>query len=199
MVVCWIWQTTILVNCCSALELSNNTWDWILNLLCFSFYLCYMELVYFNQTHWKNSQNPSSSYLYTRLVMVTTWNYQSKSKFLVSFSQMTSGGQRHDVWSTQKDLVAQKTEGVYSRPGYLIAKKSGLLENIGLRDQRESRWSLGIDIICPVSTGLGLDIHQISKSWWVSVLTSNEFSSLDESRSWHSQNIKVSVSSLRSG
>ena len=77
---------------------------------------------------------------------------------------MTSGGQRHDVWSTQKDLVAQKTEGVYSRPGYLIAKKSGLLENIGLRDQRESRWSLGIEIICPVSTGLGLDIHQISRS-----------------------------------
>ena len=27
------------------------------------------------------------------------------------------------------------------------------------RDERESRWSLGIDIFCPVSTGLGLDIH----------------------------------------
>ena len=45
---------------------------------------------------------------------------------------MTSGRQRRGVWSTHKDLVAQKTEDVYSRPGYLIAKKFVLLENIGL-------------------------------------------------------------------
>ena len=51
------------------------------------------------------------------------------------------------------------------------------------RDQRESRWSLGIDIFCPVSTGLGLDIQQISQSRLVSVSTSIEFLSLDESRS----------------
>ena len=32
------------------------------------------------------------------------------------------------------------------------------------RDERESRWSLGINIFGPVSTGLGLDIQQISQS-----------------------------------
>ena len=62
------------------------------------------------------------------------------------------------------------------------------------RDQRESRWSLGIDIFCPVSSGLGLDIHQISRSRWVSVSTSQKFLSLDESRSRHPRNFSVSMS-----
>ena len=62
------------------------------------------------------------------------------------------------------------------------------------RDERESRWSLGIDIFCPVSTGLGLDIHWFSQSRWVSVSTSKKFLSLDESRSRHPRNLSVSMS-----
>jgi len=38
----------------------------------------------------------------------------------------------------------------------MVNREDGCLR---FRDERESRWSLGIDIFCPVSTGLGLDIH----------------------------------------
>ena len=41
------------------------------------------------------------------------------------------------------------------------------------------------------SMSLGLDIQEISQSWWVYVLTSKIFLSLDESRSRHPQIIKV--------
>ena len=37
---------------------------------------------------------------------------------------------------------------------------------------------------------LGLDIHKISKSRWVSVSTSSKFQSLDESRSWQLSKFK---------
>ena len=68
------------------------------------------------------------------------------------------------------------------------------LEFQWIRDQRESQWTLGIDIFCPVSTGLGLDIHWFSQSRWVSVSTSEKFLSLNESRSRHPRNISVSTS-----
>ena len=42
---------------------------------------------------------------------------------------------------------------------FLISARGGGLSEPPPRDERESRWSLGIDIFCPVSTGLGLDIH----------------------------------------
>ena len=87
------------------------------------------------------------------------------------------------------------------------------------RDQQESRWSLGIDIFCPVSVStsirfpsldesqswhprnfsvsmsLSLNIQEISQSQWVSVLTSKKFLSLDESLSQHPRYFSV-LSSL---
>ena len=62
------------------------------------------------------------------------------------------------------------------------------------RDQRDSRWSLGLDNFCSVSAGLGLDNHRNSQSRWVSVSTTTKFPSLDESWSRQPQNFPVSMS-----
>ena len=80
---------------------------------------------------------------------------------LVSTQEMGSrGDEQHSAGNDEKEHL-EGTEIITIEENNSGEGNNVVVQN---RDQRESRWSLGIDIFCPVSTGLGLDIHQISRS-----------------------------------